>query len=397
MTRDYEPGKMKIIPFTGIRRVLEKANKLEAEGRSVIHFEVGQPDFDTPKNIKEAAKKALDEGYTTYTSNYGYQDLRDAVAEKLERINQIKTDPKTDIMVTAGGEEAVAAAIAALIEAGDEVIIADPGYIPYSSLIKLNQGIPVTVPLIEEENFAFDLDYMEKVITEKTKMVVLSTPGNPTGTMMGQETLEKLADICERHDLLVLADEAYEQVLYDGNRHVSFASLPGMYERTVTVQSFSKTYSMCGWRIGYVAAPQHLMRIIVRAHQTIAMSANSFAQKGALEALTGPQDSLYDMLAEFDRRRIMMYEGLLALGIPCRRPQAAFYLLPDISQFGMDSFTFAEALLDQYGVATVPGVEFGAAGEHHLRISYANSYENCQEGLRRIGEFVRALRAEKEQ
>lgn len=286
MTRDYEPGKMKIIPFTGIRRVLEKANKLEAEGRSVIHFEVGQPDFDTPKNIKEAAKKALDEGYTTYTSNYGYQDLRDAVAEKLERINQIKADPKTDIMVTAGGEEAVAAAIAALIEEGDEVIIADPGYIPYSSLIKLNQGIPVTVPLIEEQNFAFDLDYMEKVITEKTKMVVLSTPGNPTGTMMGKETLEKLADICERHDLLVLADEAYEQVLYDGNRHVSFASLPGMYERTVTVQSFSKTYSMCGWRIGYVAAPQHLMRIIVRAHQTIAMSANSFAQKGALEALT---------------------------------------------------------------------------------------------------------------
>ena len=397
MARDYEPGKMKNIPFTGIRRVLEKANKLEAEGRSVIHFEVGQPDFDTPKNIKEAAKKALDEGYTTYTSNYGYQDLRDAIAEKLEKINRIKADPKTDIMVTAGGEEAVAAAIAALVEAGDEVIIADPGYIPYSSLIKLNQGVPVTVPLIEEENFAFDLDYMEKVITARTKMVVLSTPGNPTGTMMGRETLERLADICEKHDLLVLADEAYEQVLYDGNQHISFAFLPGMYDRTITVQSFSKTYSMCGWRIGYVAAPQHLIRIIVRAHQTIAMSANSFAQKGALEALTGPQDSLYNMLAEFDRRRVMMYEGLLDLGIPCRRPQAAFYLFPDISQFGMDSFNFAEALLDKYGVATVPGVEFGAVGENHLRISYANSYENCQEGLRRIGEFVKELRSEKEQ
>lgn len=392
MTRDYEPQKMKKIPFTGIRRVLEKANRLEAEGRSVIHFEVGQPDFDTPENIKAAAKRALDEGYTSYTSNYGYPVLRNAIAEKLERINGIKADPNTDIMVTSGGEEAVAAAIASLIEAGDEVIIADPGYIPYSSLIKLNQGVPVTVPLLEEQNFAFDLDYMESVITDKTRMVVLSTPGNPTGTMMGREVLERLAAICEKHDLLVLADEAYEQVTYDGNRHISFASLPGMYARTVTVQSFSKTYSMCGWRIGYIAAPQNLMKIMVRAHQTIVMSANSFAQMGAAEALTGPQDSLHNMLQEFDRRRIMMYEGLQELGIPCRRPQAAFYLFPDISQFGIDSFTFAEALLDKYGVATVPGVEFGQAGEHHLRISYANSYENCREGMRRIKAFVEELR-----
>lgn len=397
MTIDYEPAKMKLIPFTGIRRVMEKANKLAAEGHNVIHFEVGQPDFDTPQNIKEAAKKALDDGFTSYSSNYGYQVLRDAIAEKLERMNGIKANPKTEIMVTAGGEEAVAATIAALVECGDEVIIADPGYIPYSSLIKLNQAVPVTVPLIEEDNFAFDIEYMESVITEKTKMVVLSTPGNPTGTMMNRASLEKLAHICEKYDLLVLADEAYEQVLYDGNKHVSFASLPGMYERTITVQSFSKTYSMCGWRIGYVVAAPDLMRIIVRAHQTIAMSANSFAQIGAVEALIGPQDSLHNMLAEFDRRRTMMYEGLQDLGIPCRRPQAAFYLFPDISEFGMDSFTFAEELLDKYGVATVPGVEFGKIGENHLRISYANSYENCLEGLRRIGEFVKELRAKKEQ
>lgn len=394
MPKDYEPKKMKKIPFTGIRRVLEKANKLENQGRSVIHFEVGQPDFDTPDNIKAAVKKALDDGYTSYTSNYGYPVLRNAIAEKLLTMNGIKADP-AEIMVTAGGEEAVAAVIASLIEAGDEVIIADPGYIPYSSLIKMNQGVPVTVPLIEEENFAFDLAYMESVITDKTKMVILSTPGNPTGTMMGKETLHALAEICKKYDLLVLADEAYEQVTYDGNQHISIASLSEMYDRTITVQSFSKTYSMCGFRIGYAVAPPHLMRIIIRAHQTIVMSANSFAQMGAVEALKGPQDSLHNMLKEFDRRRIMMYEGLQDLGIPCRRPQAAFYLFPDISQFGLDSFTFAEELLDKYGVATVPGVEFGAAGENHLRISYANSYENCAEGLRRIAEYVKELRNRK--
>lgn len=210
--------------------------------------------------------------------------------------------------------------------------------------------------------------------------------------MMDEESLRKLAEICCRHDILVLADEAYEQVLYDGNKHISIASLPGMWERTITVQSFSKTYSMCGWRIGYLVAPAELMRIVVRAHQTVAMNACSFGQLGALEALTGPQDSLYAMLAEFDRRRLLLYNGLKELGIPCSRPQAAFYLFPDIGEFGMDSFTFAELLLDKYGVATVPGVEFGKNGENHLRISYATSFEDCQMGLHRIAQCVSDLR-----
>ena len=390
--RDFEPAKMKRVPFTGIRRVLEKANKLEAEGRKIVHFEVGQPDFDTPANIKEAAKKALDQGVTAYSSNYGDIRLRRAIAEKLERMNHLKVDPTKEIMVTCGGEEAVAAALFALLEKGDEVLIADPSYIPYSSLTKIAEAEPVYVPLDEKNGYCFDLEKLEAAVTNKTKLLILCTPGNPTGTMMDEESLRKLAEICCRHDILVLADEAYEQVLYDGNKHISIASLPGMWERTITVQSFSKTYSMCGWRIGYLVAPAELMRIVVRAHQTVAMNACSFGQLGALEALTGPQDSLYAMLAEFDRRRLLLYNGLKELGIPCSRPQAAFYLFPDIGEFGMDSFTFAELLLDKYGVATVPGVEFGKNGENHLRISYATSFEDCQMGLHRIAQCVSDLR-----
>ncbi len=390
--RDFEPAKMKRVPFTGIRRVLEKANKLEAEGRKIVHFEVGQPDFDTPANIKEAAKKALDQGVTAYSSNYGDIRLRRAIAEKLERMNHLNVDPTKEIMVTCGGEEAVAAALFALLEKGDEVLIADPSYIPYSSLTKIAEAEPVYVPLDEKNGYCFDLEKLEAAITNKTKLLILCTPGNPTGTMMDEESLRRLAEICCRHDILVLADEAYEQVLYDGNKHISMASLPGMWERTITVQSFSKTYSMCGWRIGYLVAPAELMRIVVRAHQTVAMNACSFGQLGALEALTGPQDSLYAMLAEFDRRRLLLYNGLKELGIPCSRPQAAFYLFPDIGEFGMDSFTFAEFLLDKYGVATVPGVEFGKNGENHLRISYATSFEDCQMGLHRIAQCVSDLR-----
>lgn len=308
--RDFEPAKMKRVPFTGIRRVLEKANKLEAEGRKIVHFEVGQPDFDTPANIKEAAKKALDQGVTAYSSNYGDIRLRRAIAEKLERMNHLKVDPTKEIMVTCGGEEAVAAALFALLEKGDEVLIADPSYIPYSSLTKIAEAEPVYVPLDEKNGYCFDLEKLEAAVTNKTKLLVLCTPGNPTGTMMDKESLRKLAEICCRHDILVLADEAYEQVLYDGNKHISIASLPGMWERTITVQSFSKTYSMCGWRIGYLVAPAELMHIVVRAHQTVAMNACSFGQLGALEALTGSQDSLYAMLAEFDRRRLLLYNGL---------------------------------------------------------------------------------------
>jgi aminotransferase len=298
-------------------------------------------------------------------------------------------------MVTIGGEEAVAASIFAMLDAGDEVLIGQPCYIPYVSLVRLACAQPVLVPLLEEDGYNFDLDALEKAVTPKTRMLILNTPGNPTGTIMDREHLIKLAAFCEKRDLLVVADEAYEQVLYDGNQHITFAALPGMWERTITAQSFSKTYSMCGWRIGYAVAPAALLRVVVRAHMNMVMSSNTFSQYGALEALTGPQDSLYAMLAQFDRRRTAMYEALTGMGIPCNKPQGAFYLFPNISQFGMDSFAFAEHLLENYGVATVPGVEFGPLGEGHLRISYATSFEDCMAGVEAIRRMAEDLRAGK--
>lgn len=391
--RDFEPMKMKQVKFTGIRRVLEQANRMESEGKSVIHFEVGQPDFVTPGYIVKAAQKALDEGQTSYTSNYGTMSLRKAISDKLKKVNGLEVDPNTEIMVTVGGEEAMAAAILALVDTGDEVLLSDPGYSPYASMVKIANAVPVYVPLLEDDNYNYDFEALEKSITGKSRVLVLCTPANPTGTMMNREGLLRLAEICERHDLVVISDEAYEQVVYDGNEHISFATLPGMKGRTITIQSFSKSYSMCGWRLGYLVACKELIQIVVRAHQNIILSACNFAQAAGIAALTGPQDDMADMLSEFDRRRVFMYDGFVELGIPCNKPQAAFYLFPNVSQFGMDGSQFAERLLDEYAVATVPGVEFGENGRNNIRISYATSLENCREGMKRISEFVLALRA----
>ena len=300
--RYFEPNKMKAITFTGIRKMLERASQLEAEGRSVVHFEIGQPDFVTPQYIRDAACASLQKGNTRYTSNYGTLPLRKAISEKLARENDIHANPDGEIMVTVGGEEAMSVAILALADAGDEVLMSDPGYSPYDSVIKIANAVPVYVPLDEENNFNFNLDELEKRITPRSKLLMLCTPANPTGTMMDRESLLKLSEICIRHDLVVVADEAYERVLYDGNRHVSIASLPGMWERTVTIQSFSKSYSMCGFRIGYIAACRSLMQILIRCHQKLVLCATSFAQDAALAALQGKSDEIDLMLREFDKR-----------------------------------------------------------------------------------------------
>lgn len=393
--RDREPEKMKAITFTGIRKVVEKANMLERSGKSVVHFEIGQPDFVTPKYIRDAACKALMEGHTRYTSNYGNLDLREEIAKKLEAENNMKVDPKTEIMVTCGGEEAVTAAILGLVDPGDEVILTDPGYSPYDSIIKLANAKPVFVKLNEENNWNFDLADLENAITEKTRILVFNTPANPTGTMMDYDSLVKLSEICIKHDLLVLADEAYERVLYDGNKHTSIASIPGMEERTITVQSFSKSYSMCGFRIGYLVACKALMQILIRVHQKVVLCATSFAQDAACEALRHPSEEIDAMLAEFDRRRNLIYNTFVELGIPCNKPQAAFYVFPNVSCLGMDGDEFCQRFLDEYGVACVPGSDFGEFGRNNIRLSYATSYEQCQRGMELLAEFVSKVREEK--
>ena len=392
--RDFEPKKMKAITFTGIRRVLEKATQMEAAGQSIVHFEIGQPDFVTPQYIRDAACASLQKGNTRYTSNYGTMALRKAIAEKLERENNIHADPDGEIMVTVGGEEAMAAAILALVDAGDEVILSDPGYSPYDSMVKIANAVPVYVPLREDTNWSFDLEALERSITPRSTLLMLTSPSNPTGTMMDRESLERLAEICVKHDLVVIADEAYERVLYDGNIHVSIASLPGMWERTVTIQSFSKSYSMCGFRIGYIAACKNLMRILIRSHQKIVLCATSFAEAAALAALQGQSDEISHMLTEFDKRRVLIYDTFVRLQIPCNKPQAAFYVFPNVSCLGMDGDEFCNRFLDEYGVACVPGSEFGPHARNHVRISYATSLEQCQEGMERLTRFVQKCRGE---
>lgn len=393
--RDFEPNKMKAITFTGIRKMLERASQLEAEGRSVVHFEIGQPDFVTPQYIRDAACASLQKGNTRYTSNYGTLPLRKAISEKLARENDIHANPDGEIMVTVGGEEAMSVAILALADAGDEVLMSDPGYSPYDSVIKIANAVPVYVPLDEENNFNFNLDELEKRITPRSKLLMLCTPANPTGTMMDRESLLKLSEICIRHDLVVVADEAYERVLYDGNRHVSIASLPGMWERTVTIQSFSKSYSMCGFRIGYIAACRSLMQILIRCHQKLVLCATSFAQDAALAALQGKSDEIDLMLREFDKRRMLIYNTFVDLGIPCNKPQAAFYVFPNVSCLGLDGDAFCSRFLEEYGVACVAGSEFGPHAKNNVRISYATSLEQCREGMERLWRFVQDLRAGK--
>ena len=393
--RDFEPQKMKAITFTGIRKMLERASQMEAEGRSVVHFEIGQPDFVTPQYIRDAACASLQKGNTRYTSNYGTLPLRKAIAEKLEKENAIHADPDGEIMVTVGGEEAMSVAILALVDAGDEVLMSDPGYSPYDSVIKIANATPVYVPLDEDNNFNFNLEELEKRITPRSRLLMLCTPANPTGTMMDRESLLKLSEICIRHDLIVVADEAYERVLYDGNQHVSIASLPGMWERTVTIQSFSKSYSMCGFRIGYIAACKNLVRILIRCHQKLVLCATSFAQDAALAALQGKSDEIDFMLQEFDKRRMLIYNTFVELGIPCNKPQAAFYVFPNVSCLGMDGDEFCNRFLEEYGVACVAGSEFGPHAKNNVRISYATSLEQCKEGMERLKKFVQDIRAGK--
>ena len=356
-----------------------------------INLAQGFPDFDPPKALTDRLAEVSALGPHQYPITMGAPNFRQALARKAGRFMGRALDPDTDMVVTIGSTEAMVDTIFALTNPGDKIIMFSPYFENYRAQAIMADCEPLFVPLVPPE-FNFDANVLEDAFKQGAKAILICNPSNPSGKVFTYDELKLISELCIKYDAFAIMDEVYEHIVYDGHKHIYMNSLPGMWERTITVQSFSKTYSMCGWRIGYLVAPAELVRIVVRAHQTVAMNACSFGQLGALEALTGPQDSLYAMLAEFDRRRLLLYNGLKELGIPCSRPQAAFYLFPDIGEFGMDSFTFAELLLDKYGVATVPGVEFGKNGENHLRISYATSFEDCQMGLHRIAQCVSDLR-----
>ncbi|MEA1964101.1 MAG: pyridoxal phosphate-dependent aminotransferase, partial [Candidatus Aerophobetes bacterium] len=341
-----EADRMERIALSGIRKVFDKVGKLEAKGIEVVHLEVGRPDFDTPLHIKEAAKKALDEGFVHYTSSYGIKELREAISKKLSRDNGIEVDPEKEIIVTIGTTEAVFISLMATLNPGDEILVPDPMYVYYADWGEFAGAKTVPVPLREENNYKIDPEDIEKKITSHTKMLIINSPHNPTGYVFDKETLEVMANIVKKYDLLVLSDEIYEKILYDGAKHYSIASFPGMKERTLTINGFSKAYSMTGWRIGYVATSRNLIPSLMKVHQHTAISATSFVQKGALSALTSSSNCVDEMVKEFSRRRKLVLDYLDEMeGITYVKPEGAFYIFPSIKNLGMNDEKLADYLL----------------------------------------------------
>ncbi len=391
--KNWHAERMTDIPFSGIRKIMQEAASLESQGKSIIHLEIGRPDFDTPQHIKDAAKRALDAGMVHYTSNYGTLELRQAIAEKLQRDNAIRVDPATEIIVTVGTNEAVAIAMLALIDPGDEVLIPDPTWLHYFYCVQLAGGVPIHVPLREANKFQIDPADVARAITSRTKMLIVNSPHNPTGAVLDQALLKEIAALAIKHDLLVLSDEIYEKIIYDGFAHFSIANLPGMAERTLTANGFSKTYSMTGWRLGYIAARKHFADAMIRVHQYSATSATSFAQAGGLAAYRGSQECVREISAEFARRRDFVVRALGQIeGMSCVKPSGAFYVFPSIKNLGMSSEEFTLCLLRE-GVAVVPGSAFGDFGEGYIRLAYSNSYANLESAMERIAGAVRKIRA----
>ena len=371
-----------------------RARALEATGRSVIHLEIGEPDFDTPANIRDAAKQALDDGYTHYGPVLGLPALREAIAaDATARKGFVASADR--VVVTPGAKPIMFYAIEALVEAGDEVIFPDPGFPIYESMTRYCGGAPVRLPIRQVNDFRIDLDELAGLITPRTKLLVINSPANPTGGVFTRSDVERIAELALRHDLIVLADEIYGRIVYEGE-HVSLASLPGLAERTIVLDGFSKTYAMTGWRLGYAILPEPLLQpfslLIVNSVSCTSM----FSQVAAVEALTGPQDAVDAMVEEFRARRALIVDGLNAIpGFDCRLPAGAFYVFPDVSGTGLDGGALADRLLAEVGVCVLAGTAFGEVGRDHVRISYANSRENLAEALARIRAVAESLASER--
>jgi len=386
--------RMDAMPFSGIRVAMEKANKMQAAGISVIHMEIGRPDFDTPQVIKDAVYKSIQNGNVFYTSNYGTPALRKAIAEKLTVENHVPYDP-SEILVTVGVGEGTYCAMGGFLNPGDEVLTPNPVWLNYIHVPEFFGAKVVSYYMKEENDYQPDLAEMESKITDRTKMIVLVTPNNPTGSILHKDTLEGIADIAIRHNLIVVSDEIYEKLIFDGEKHVSIASLPGMKERTVTLGGFSKCYSMTGWRLGYMAAPKEIIETAVRLHQHINTCASSFVQEAGITALQKAEPDVQLMVHEYIRRRDYVVNAINSSPfLSCKVPKGAFYIFVNIKQTGESAADLANYLLDKAHVAVVAGTAFGDGGEGYIRISYANSYENLVEGCKRILKAVNDLMME---
>jgi aspartate/methionine/tyrosine aminotransferase len=373
----------------GAYQVLAQANKLEAAGREIIHLEVGQPDYATFENVTHAGIEAIRAGKTRYTPPAGIPSLREAIAEDGGKRRGIKFTAD-EVVVSPGGKPNLFFPTLALVEPGDEVIYPNPGFPTYEAMIKVAGGIPVAVPLLEENNFSFDVAAFDRLINEKTKLIIINSPSNPTGGVIPLEDLKHIAAQAQKYDCWVMSDEIYARIIYDGLTAHSIAALPGMKERTIIVDGFSKTYAMTGWRLGFGIMPSDLAaRVDLLLTHSIGSTAQ-FTQFAGVEAVIGPQDMVDVMVAEYQRRRNIIVDGLNAIpGFACQKPQGAFYAFPNVKQTGMNSNDLANLILDKAGVALLPGSSFGDYGDGYLRLSYANSIENIQKGLEKIHKVVK--------
>jgi aminotransferase len=384
MSRKFLSRRIATVPPSGIRRFFDIAATME----DVISLGIGEPDFITPAPIVQAAIKALEQGETHYTSNSGLLELRQAIAEHLERLYGLSYDPAEEILVTVGVSEALYLSLAATLDPGDEVIVPEPCFVAYTPEVIFAGGRPVVIPTTADENFQVTAGAISAALTPRTKALLIGYPNNPTGAIMERAKLEEIAALAEQHDLLVISDELYDRLVY-GVEHVCFPSLPGMRERTILLQGFSKNYAMTGWRIGYVAAPAEIMELVRRIHQYTIMSAPTVSQYAALAALREGEPFIRSMVEEYDRRRRLIVDGLNNIGLRCFEPRGAFYAFPSIEITGLDEVEFAETLLREERVACVPGSAFGEAGRGYVRCSYATAYEKIEEALERMRRFVR--------
>ena len=384
MSQRFLAQRVATLKPSGIRKFFD----IVATMKDVISLGIGEPDFTTPEPILQAGIQSLVKGETHYTSNSGILELRQALSDNLQKLYGVKYDPVNEIIATVGVSEALYLALIAILNPGDEVIIPTPCFVAYQSEVILAGGVPVEIPSRMEDNFQPNIAAIAAAVTPRTKAILVGYPNNPTGAVATRETLMEVLKIAEKHDLVVISDEIYDRLVYDFE-HVCFATLPGAWERTITLGGFSKDYAMTGWRIGYAAGPAPLMVGLLRVHQYTIMSAPTTAQAAALAALQTGESYVQDMVAEYDRRRRLIVGGLNRLGLPTFEPRGAFYAFPKIDVTGMDDETFAQLLLEEEKVAVVPGSAFGLGGNGFVRCSYATAYEKIEEALNRIERFTR--------
>jgi aminotransferase len=384
LKREVLSQRVRQVKPSGIRKFFDIINTMP----DVISLGVGEPDYVTPAHIREAGIRSIEQGHTRYTSNYGILELREELAAMLQRRYGLTYDPKTELLVTVGVSEGVDLTMRTIIDPGDEVICFDPGYVAYEADIVFAGGVPVPVPAYAEHNFAVRAADIAAAITPRTKLILLGNPNNPTGAVIPRAELEAIAQLAVEHDLIVASDEVYSYLIYD-TEHICIATLPGMRERAILLDGFSKAYAMTGWRIGYIAAPKHILEAMLKIHQYTIMCAGTAPQEAALEALRSGAEDIQIMHDDYDRRRRLFIEGLNRIGLPTCEPKGAFYAFPYIGNTGMNDDEFAEKLLFEEQVAVVPGSAFGAAGTGYVRCAYCTAYDKLEEALIRMERFLK--------